>query len=633
VKRLAVLSLVSFFACDDSLSSSPSTFRSATTELPMLRIVSAELAADGTTDVTLGWTLPDDPNITSVRLERREGPEEPWSPLVEVPAATSPLFTDAAVPGLRAEYRVVAWAGETEQSASSVRTVTSIAGTEYDLPEVTVPGVPFSTSLFGVVRYPQEPSTAPRPLVVFLHGNHGNCRNPATLEDECAEQTTHECTVEGYDTAPNAHGYVYLQETLAAQGYVTVSLGANALNCRGGGNNWIDERTALILEHLRRWSAWSASGEGPLGSEVVGAADLSRVVLVGHSRGGEAVSRAPSALQSAPIPGVSLAGVFALAPTDFTSPSPTGMPFATLLPGCDADVSSLDGLRHYDRGLQPPTPDSRTQVLFVGANHNGFNTEWLVDDNVEAGEFRVCSDEQWVGAPAQRGMFEIFLSDWIDAVIQQAPLPAYMRADEEIPAVVEAWSGGDLDLRWSYASPERQAIDDFETYGDPDFNTTGGPNTYTNVLDMLWSRSTPSNNRPAQHVAPTLRAEWEGSASATFDLDPVDATDFAHLSVRFTSSNSARNTDTVEHDFTILVRDTADEVAAVSISEVGRLPHVYPAVVRPRTVLSTIRIPIAELVARSPDFDPSQIAQVAFVWPGDGPATGSVWMANLELAD
>src|SRR5690606_15855707 len=238
VKRLAVLSLVSFFACDDSLSSSPSTFRSATTELPMLRIVSAELAADGTTDVTLGWTLPDDPNITSVRLERREGPEEPWSPLVEVPAATSPLFTDAAVPGLRAEYRVVAWAGETEQSASSVRTVTSIAGPEYDLPEVAVPGVPFSTSLFGVVRYPQEPPTAPRPLVVFLHGNHGNCRNPATLEDECAEQTTHECTVEGYDTAPNAHGYVYLQETLAAQGYVTVSLGANALNCRGGGNNW-----------------------------------------------------------------------------------------------------------------------------------------------------------------------------------------------------------------------------------------------------------------------------------------------------------------------------------------------------------------------------------------------------------
>ena len=51
-------------------------------------------------------------------------------------------------------------------------------------------------------------------------------------------------------TTPNAEGYVYLMETLAASGYVTVSVSANALNCR---DDFIPERTQLLLEHLRRW--------------------------------------------------------------------------------------------------------------------------------------------------------------------------------------------------------------------------------------------------------------------------------------------------------------------------------------------------------------------------------------------
>ena len=80
---------------------------------------------------------------------------------------------------------------------------------------------------------------------------------------------------------PSYLGYDYVQRLLAGQGYVTVSISADAINALDfqDADGGAAARAALIRDHLRAWVGFADSGTHP--------ADLSNVVLVGHSRGGE----------------------------------------------------------------------------------------------------------------------------------------------------------------------------------------------------------------------------------------------------------------------------------------------------------------------------------------------------------
>ncbi|HTV23999.1 MAG TPA: hypothetical protein VMG12_35150, partial [Polyangiaceae bacterium] len=498
-----------------------------------------------------------------------------------------------------------------------------------------VPGIPFDTSLYGVVHYPGDLSAGPYPLVVFLHGNHGNCRNPDTLEDVCVTRTTERCEEPGLITTPNAFGYTYLQDTLAAQGFVTLSIGANALNCRDDIDAFVLERIELVREHLRRWVAWSGAGAEPLGTQFSGAVDMSRVSLFGHSRGGAAMSGMPSSLSESPIDGVALASVFALAPTDPTSPSPSPGRFATLLPSCDGDVPRLEGAQQYDRTAFGDNPHPRAQALLVGANHNFFNTQWLVDENQEAGVAPVCSPGQLIGGPAQRAALELVLSDWVLRASDDAPLPAYMRADADTPAPFADWAQTHLDLRWSYLAPSRRVLDNFTTRSDPDQNTLGLDNSYVGFSSVDWFDSCSQVCKfPSRKQA--VRVTWNAPASAHFELGDLDASDFTTLSLRFASSpmKSALDPGLLEHDFALIVRDTEGASAAVSLAELGRLAHGYPTLAQggPQDVLSAVRVPLAELVAREPGLDTAHLAELELRFPGDGSSIGSVWLGDFELA-
>ena len=104
--------------------------------------------------------------------------------------------------------------------------------------------------------------------------------------------------------------------------------------------------------------------------------DLSRVVLVGHSRGGEGVNRASIQIPlSAPY---RIVGQVLIAPTDFASQTAPYVPTVTLLPFCDGDVSDLQGQKFTDfaRDLASDDTSLKSSVLVMGANHNFFNTEW-----------------------------------------------------------------------------------------------------------------------------------------------------------------------------------------------------------------------------------------------------------------
>lgn len=211
------------------------------------------------------------------------------------------------------------------------------------------------------------------PLVLFLHGRHNACYGRGDSGSwPCAGQSK---------PVPSYLGYDYLQRLLASQGYATVSVSANAINAQdeqawdGGAR----ARAALVIHHLELLAGFAADRTN---RQWRGRLDMSHVILVGHSRGGEGVDQA--AIESPRSAPYRLAGQVLIAPTDFSYQTAPYLPTEVLLPYCDGDVFDLQGQRYVDAaaGLAPDDPSLRSSVLMLGANHNFFNTEWTPGESV-----------------------------------------------------------------------------------------------------------------------------------------------------------------------------------------------------------------------------------------------------------
>jgi hypothetical protein len=247
---------------------------------------------------------------------------------------------------------------------------------EYSLPGLRVPGFPAPVEVRAVVVAPRGTKGA-RPFVLFLHGRHFTCYKGADINGDWP------CRA-GYSPVPSYRGYLQTQQLLASQGYVTVSISANGINGQDylADDGGAEARSVLVRHHLALWASWAGKGRSGAPAVVKAApvADLRRVLLVGHSRGGEGVNRA--ALDSElPVNGRAarwhISGLAHLAPTAFGQNPAPGVPAAVVLPSCDGDVYDLQGQQYVDRMRDLGSdPSLRSSVLVVGADHNFFNSEW-----------------------------------------------------------------------------------------------------------------------------------------------------------------------------------------------------------------------------------------------------------------
>ncbi|MFD5828093.1 alpha/beta hydrolase family protein [Lentzea sp. NPDC060358] len=254
---------------------------------------------------------------------------------------------------------------------------------EYSLDPITLPGYGTPVEMKAVVVAPVG-APGRRPLALFLHGRHFTCYDDAepariTLDWPCPAGTT---PVSSY------RGYLKAQELLASQGYLTVSISANSVNAQDNetGDAGAQGRSSLVRHHLAKWADW-ASGRGAALPVVRSAprADLGKVLLVGHSRGGEGVNRA--AIDSVTPPAGdtgftgpvrwTIRGTVLVAPTIFGHNPAPDVPSVTLLPGCDGDVRDLQGQMAVDQTRGLSRGEALHSALFlIGANHNYFNSEW-----------------------------------------------------------------------------------------------------------------------------------------------------------------------------------------------------------------------------------------------------------------
>jgi hypothetical protein len=271
-------------------------------------------------------------------------------------------------------------------------------GGEYSLDPVRLPDYAAPIEMDAVVVAPKG-APGPRPLVLFLHGRHFTCFNPdgrTTANWPCPQ---------GYKAVPSHRGYLKAQELLASQGYVTVSISANGINAQDAltVDAGAQGRSSLVRHHLAKWADWAGHGRSSAPDAVKAAppADLSKVLLVGHSRGGEGVNRAATDSINPP-PGDTgfsgpvrwtIRGDVLIGPTIFGHNPQPDVPSVTFLPGCDGDVSDLQGQMFVDqtRGISRGAA-LHSALYVVGANHNYYNSEWT-PGQAEA----PASDDFWPG--------------------------------------------------------------------------------------------------------------------------------------------------------------------------------------------------------------------------------------------
>lgn len=228
---------------------------------------------------------------------------------------------------------------------------------------IRVPGMDRPVEMVSYVVAPApDAQTGPRPIVVFLHGMHQWCDTRGAFHPDerwpCRRPARE---------MPNHEGYAYIQRMLASQGYFTISIRANGVNAQDlDGRNGARARAALVQAHLDRLVPQADQRN----------LDLSRVVLVGHSRGGEGVNLAATEIDLADP--YRIVGIVHIGSVNFARQATAYIPTMVVLPYCDGDVIDLQAQSYVDRARDLTADDTafRSTVVVMGANHNFFNTMW-----------------------------------------------------------------------------------------------------------------------------------------------------------------------------------------------------------------------------------------------------------------
>jgi dienelactone hydrolase len=457
----------------------------------------------------------------------------------------------------------------------------------------------------------------PRPVVIFLHGRHSACYDPATS----ATDNTHWPCLAGYQPIPSYHGYDQSAQVLATHGYVVVSISADGINAQDA--SYSDDsgtlaRGQLVLDHLdllARADKGDAPGMSPL---LRNRLDLDDVGLMGHSRGGEGVVKAALLNAALPHP-YGIKAVLPLAPIDFGRETLPDVPMAVILPYCDGDVSNQQGQHFYDdtRYADPGDNVMRASVLVMGADHNFFNSEWTpgvsvapsVDDWSNENDptcglnspttTRLTAAQQYqVGVSYIAGFFRLVmghetgLSGLFDGgstqvgaatVLEEEQAPSPQRLDVASlrgPAANVSFTGapiGGYCASMDGLSPQ-----------------SGLPACTTSTSTAHFPSFTPATYGPNVTATPLLHLNWTAPGTMTVNMPPGrnDVSRYGALTVR-----AAIDDVSASADLTLTVVDGAGRTQSATVSSLSDALTGLPGTgtLLPKTWLRTVQWPVSAL--------------------------------------
>jgi dienelactone hydrolase len=300
----------------------------------------------------------------------------------------------------------------------------------------------------------------PYPLVLIVHGNHG-------MEDYSDD------------------GYAYLGELLASRGFIAVSVDQNYINGSWSGDFQGKEMAArawLLLEHIAQWRDWNQTPGHRFESKV----DLDNIGLIGHSRGGEAVSIAHSFNRLSHFPDDATLGfnydfniraLVAIAQVDqryHRRVQLTDVDFFSIHGSYDSDEPAFHGLRQMNRIRYSGQEYSfKAGVYLHGANHGQFNTGWGRHDYSPPGAWELNTAPIIPGAE-QREAAKVYISAFLESSLHHDDrflpflkdprslaswLPQRTYVHQFMDSSFEAFADFEEDINASTASQQDASVD------------------------------------------------------------------------------------------------------------------------------------------------------------------------------
>ncbi len=479
----------------------------------------------------------------------------------------------------------------------------------------------------------------PFPIVLIVHGNH---------------------EMSDYSDV----GYGYLGELFASRGFITVSVDENFLNSGlsdllggpvGGLEEESDARAWLLLEHLKQWRTWTADPGHPM----YGKADLDAVVLIGHSRGGEAVSEAAvfNSLERYPDDGTlafdygfGLRGVIAIAPVDHQynprdlPTTPADLSYLVVHGSHDSDVDAYVGSALYARLRLDGCSDCfKAGVYLLGANHGQFNTSWGAFDSPQPYAWLLNTQPLLDGA-VQREAAKVFFSAFLEAVVNGKEDYRRFLARPELGAgwLPEA-------LRWLnvYRDARQVVLADYEEDAALSRASAGGAISTTGLT--LWREAEVPLRWNDQDSAAVLIGWTSEEAEAPSYAIAIEDSNWLRprASLAFAAAMGAEAPGELEDfeppaslDFLVELEDAAGNTAQVPISRQRLLyaqvdPVMYKFEVLAggpdsEVVFQRYSFALEEWRRANPALDISSLVTVRFLFPKASPAT--VWLDDVVLS-
>jgi dienelactone hydrolase len=514
---------------------------------------------------------------------------------------------------------------------------------DYDLGEVQlaqdIPAFPtVPVRLQGVVAVPEVSGAAP--VVVVLHGRHPYCAVDAEVEPwpcPVAERR-------------NDLGLRSLVRALAGRGYLALAVNLNAAWTLGAGeppNGGLGRVEEIAALHLSRLADAARGKANAFGAPLSGRADLTRLLLVGHSAGGQAAMHLARQWRKRPqpVPGrpsdgrIPVDAALLVAPTfarGAVQPQPD-IPTAVVLPSCDGDVVGLDGAGYYDMARLSARRASLAATVFVrGANHNAFNAAVGVDDaRLVATPGCRPGDPQRLRPAKQRQFLADYAGAFADAVfrgIVAGGLDAFVQPPGEL-------FGARVITSLTLPSAQRRIVVEPRSRGNLRRDALGGRVATAGGARLSYcppfkpcAAGLQQPSYPAQ-----LRFTWPRRGGVLRLAVPkqhgdVSAYDLLALRVAV-DPTAAQNAPGKAQSFSVALVDAGGRRQAVT------LPAGQPALAYPIGVFRTTdgpsgHVPLGSVRVPLSSFGRIDRARVRAVEiRGDRTASGALLVANVEFAD
>jgi dienelactone hydrolase len=473
----------------------------------------------------------------------------------------------------------------------------NVTETTIDLGDFEVPatsdGGGITIHLRGLLYTPDQLPDEPCPLVVIAHGWHER----------------HYFGPNGTVEVESFKGYGYLAHHLVRWGMVVFSVDLQELNDVSPSQGRQQFARAEVILHVIDVLRSTAQNEDAI--------DATRVGLVGHSVGGEAVALTQS-LNVSQGRGFGIRGVVSIAPTrwhpEVVYPEGRYMQIfgsidqLTRFVGGSDVPSASGGMRIYDRAER-----DKTMFWVYGLRHNPFNSLW-----VAAGDYgeQGLDDLALPAAEHERVAKCLINAFFQESLFGREEYRGYLEGtvlpeDVRHIAIHASHSRQPRHVLDNFGDQDIQAGTSAEAVLDKTLNSRGQPASASGAEVTFWEDQQHSEITNSPHSTAGLHVAWSGPLAEYRSDTGSEAhapTDVIGLRVAQFFRDDLLNPVALPADVFLVLTDGAQE-ASVRLGSVARIPYPDSAL----TVLSmmrTVRVPLDAFVAANPALNLNDIRSV-----------------------